>query len=190
MMVLKERLYTADDLWALSHSAEYDEMRLELREGELIVMPPAGIQHGGYASKMDRLIGNFSDQHNLGMTFAAETGFILFTDESGKDTVRAPDVGFVSAARLPEKLPETGYAPFPPDLAVEVVSPNDSADDVQDKVRDYLRAGVRLIWVFYPRSKTVNVHSATGTTTVGIDGVLDGEDVLPGFTLRLGDFFG
>lgn len=189
-MALNERLYTANDLWELSHSSEYNEMRLELREGELIVMPPAGIQYGGYASKLDRMIGNFSDQHHLGMTFAAETDFILFTDESGKDTVRAPDVGFVAAARLPDKLPETGYAPFPPDLAVEVVSPNDSADYLQDKIRDYPRAGVRLIWVVFPRSKTVNVHKLTGMITLGIDDILDGEDVLPGFALRLRDFFG
>jgi Uma2 family endonuclease len=94
----------------------------------------------------------------------------------------------VSAERLPEGLPE-GFIPFAPDLAVEVASPNKSGDDIQDKVLDYLRYGTRAVWYFYPKSRTVNVHTKEGTRTLSEDEFLDGGDVLPGFLLAVRDVF-
>lgn len=187
-MAVLERLYTAEDLWLLSHLPENADKRLELVEGVLIEMPPSGGLHGGTASKSDRRVGNFVEDHQLGYVTAAETGYILFKNPNGKDVVRAPDVGFVAAHRLPDGLPEK-YIPFAPDLAIEVVSPNDSADDIRDRVADYLKYGTRLVWVLYPRSKSAAVHSPTGTYMLDSDGVLDGGDVLPGFKLPLKDVF-
>jgi Uma2 family endonuclease len=161
---------------------------LELVEGVLIEMTPAGGEHGGLASEALRLIANNVRERKLGYTTAAETGYILFKNPNGKDTVRAPDVGFVAAHRLPKGLPSS-YIPCAPDLAVEVVSPNDSAAEIHDKVSDYLRYGTRMVWVFYPTSKSGVAYTPDGAQVVDSDGTLDGGDVLPGFTLALKDIF-
>ncbi len=189
-MVTQERLYTVEDLWRLSHSPEYDEMRLELNEGELIVMSPASGKHGVLAVRFAVVISQYVDANQPGYVTAAETGYILYQnpDPDGKDIVRAPDVGFIAAGRLPEGLPE-GYVPFAPDLAVEVVSPNDDADDLQLKIQQYLRYGTRLIWVAYPKSRTVAAHTPTSVKTFNLNDTLDGGDVLPGFTLAVKDIF-
>lgn len=187
-MAVQEKFYTADDLWVISHLPENDSKRFELSEGILIEMSPAGGKHGGIAGGLFGFVWNFVRQHQLGYITAAETGFILFKNPNGKDIVRAPDVGFIKANRLPEGLP-SGYIPLAPDLAVEVVSPGDDADEVQLKVNQYLRYGTRLIWVAYPKSKTVMVHTPTGSYSVDINGTLDGGDVLPGFKLPVKDIF-
>jgi Uma2 family endonuclease len=190
MMAVQERLYSAADLWGLSHSPDYDEKRLELSEGILVVMTPAGIEHGSFAMKLGYRITAYAETHDLGIVTAAETGYILFTDPDNKDTVRAPDVGFISKARIPETGVPEGYFQGAPDLAVEVVSPNDSADDVQQKVNQYLQYGTRAVWVFYPKSKSIVVHTQTGAKTLHPGDTLDGGDVLPGFTLAISDLLG
>src|SRR5687768_6041758 len=103
---IREKFYSADELWELSHAPENDMRRFELSEGVLIEMSPASLKHGTVALKLGRVVGDFVDEHDLGITTAAETGFILFKNPRGKDTVRAPDVGFVAKARLPEELPD------------------------------------------------------------------------------------
>lgn len=189
-MVVQERFYTAQDLWTLSHLPEYDSRRLELSEGELIEMSPASGKHGVLGGNVLALMWNYVRQNDLGLITTAETGFILYKNPDGRDTVRAPDVGFINAARVPEGgLPEEGYIPVPPDLAVEVVSPSDDAEDLHLKIHQYLKAGTRLVWVFYPKSKSVAVHTPAGAHTVEIGGALDGGDVLPGFSLPLKDVF-
>lgn len=188
-MTIHERLYTVDDLWAISHDPANELRRFELSEGMLIEMTPAGMQHGKYALKFGRRIGNFVDEKKLGETTAAETGYILFKNPAGKDTVRAPDVGFVSAARIPKKGLPDGYFPGAPDLAVEVISPNDEADDVQLRVTQFLKYGTRMVVLVYPKSKTVVVHTPKGSFTLGIDDEFDGRDVLPGFKLPVRDIF-
>lgn len=185
---VQEKLYTAEDLWELSHRPENDSKRFELSEGILIEMSPAGGKHGGIALDLGSFVRSHVKEHNLGYTTAAETGYILFKNPNGKDTVRAPDVGFVAAARLPEGLPD-GYIPFAPDLAIEVVSPGDSADEIEEKVNEYLRYGTRLVWVFYPKTKTVVAHTPTSMKRLDINGTLDGGDVLPGFRLAVREVF-
>jgi Uma2 family endonuclease len=182
-MAVQQKLYTADDLWALSHAG--DDRRYELDEGELIEMSPTGDAHGITAGELLRQIGNFVVENDLGDVTAAETGFTLSTDP---DIVRAPDVGFISKARL---TPLTGkYYPIAPDLAVEVVSPGDSAEQIRRKAAQYLEAGTRLAWFFYPHGKLVDIYRpGQPTETVGIDGVLDGGDVLPGFKLSVREVF-
>jgi Uma2 family endonuclease len=187
-MAIQERVYTADDLWELSHSAEYEDKRLELSEGELIEMSPSGGKHGGIAGKFFLRVGTYVEQNNLGHMTAAETGYILFKNPNGKDTVRAPDVGFVSAHRLPEGLPD-GYVPLAPDLAVEVVSPNDRADEIEGKLRDYLKYGTRMVVFVYPKFQTLKVNTESGVQELGIDDTFDGGDVLPGFKLAVRDIF-
>lgn len=187
-MTTQERLYTPSDLWEISHQLETSAKRYELVEGMLIEMSPAGGEHGDLASELNMQIRMFVKQHRLGKVTAAETGYVLFTDEAGKATVRAPDVGFVAQDRISQRLPK-GYIPFPPDLAIEVVSPNDKPDEIESKISDYLRAGVRLIWHFYLDAKTVRVDSPAGGFRVSESEILDGGDVLPGFSVSVQELF-
>jgi Uma2 family endonuclease len=152
-------------------------------------MSPASFKHGRDALKLGWFITGFVMEHKLGETTAAETGYILFKGPDGKDTVRAPDVGFISAARVPKDGLPDGYFPGAPDLAVEVISPGDEADEVQFKVTQYLKYGTRLIWLIYGKSQTVVAYTPTGSKTFDIDSVLDGGDVLPGFKLAVRDIF-
>ena len=187
-MVVREKYHTADDLWKLSHLPENDAARLELSEGTLIVMAPAGGKHGSLAGEILVAIHQHVKARRLGYVTAAETGYVLHKNPSGRDTVRAPDVGFVQTERLPDGLPD-GYIPFAPDLAVEVASPSESGDDIQQKVEEYLRYGTRAVWYFYPKSQTVNVHTLDGVQTLREGDVLDGGEVLPGFRLNIHEVF-
>jgi Uma2 family endonuclease len=136
--------------------------------------------------RLGHLIFTYVEEHDLGLAVGAETGFLLARNP---DTVRAPDVGFVAKARLPDPIP-IQYFPGPPDLAVEVVSPNDSATSIHDKVLDYLHAGTRLVWVVYPEAQNVVAYASVGEAHIhDVDAVLDGGDVLPGFALPVRDVF-
>jgi len=118
---------------------------------------------------------------------SAETGFLL---ARRPDTVRAPDVAFVSAERLEQARTTRGFFPGPPDLAVEVLSPTDRAGEVHAKVADYLAAGTRLVWVVEPGRHTIRVYrTLLAPKTVGQEATLDGEEVLPGFRLPVSAVF-
>jgi Uma2 family endonuclease len=187
-MTVQEKFYSAEAFRELCNLPEYEGARLELSEGELVEMPPAGGKHGGYVFQIGLPVGMHVNQHKLGYVTAAETGYILHINPDGKDTVRAPDLGFIRAERLPNGLP-AGHIPLAPDFAVEVVSPTDRASEVEKKVAQYLQYGVRLLWIVYPDTKTVVVYTPNGTQRVGIDGTLDGGDVLPGLEIRMRDIF-
>ena len=173
-------IHTAEELERLN----LPNKRTELVRGVLIVREPAGFRHGDVAMAIALAVGTFVRAHGQGRVVAAETGFKLF---SNPDTVRAPDVGFVRSERIPDPLPR-GFAPFAPDLAVEVLSPDDRPGEVLAKVADWLNAGTRLVWVVDPDRRTARVHRADGTLALVPDGgSLDGEDVLPGFSCQLAD---
>ncbi len=182
-MTVQERLYTADDLWALSHAEE--DKRYELDEGVLIEMAPTGDMHGTIALWVGHLIIGYVAAHDLGEVSGAETGYRLSTNP---DIVRAPDVGFIAKARLE---PMTGkYYALAPDLAVEVVSPGDSARQIRHKADQYLMAGTRLVWVIYPEDRLVDVYQPGHDPRPFRPGdTLDGGAVLPGFTLPVKDIF-
>lgn len=186
-MALSEKLISADAFWDLSHSAD-DEMRRELIEGVVYSMSPAGEAHGLIAGDLFGFIWNYVRQHHSGRVTAAETGYVLHKNPDGKDTILAPDVGFVTTERAPAQ-PSKRFVPLAPDLAVEVMSPNDKYPEVAHKIRLYLAHGTRLVWIVDPKYRTVEVHTPNGTTTLTGDATLDGGDVLPGFTLALRDVF-
>jgi Uma2 family endonuclease len=174
------QLMTAEDLMA----NPVPNMCTELVAGHMLVREPPGYRHGYVAARLLVAIANHAIDHRLGMALAAETGFTLFRNP---DTVRAPDVAFIRTARLPDSATR-GYPEFAPDLAVEVLSPSDRAGRVLSKVGDWIDAGSRLVWVVDPERRHARVYRADGTeTSVDPDGVLDGEDVLPGLRIRLAD---
>ena len=187
-MTVQEKLYTVDEFWEIAHLPENDEMRLELVEGVIYTMPPAGGEHGEIAGNLFGLIWNHVKQHQLGHVTAAETGYIIGTNADGKASVRAPDVGFVSYARMPDRMPPK-YVPVPPDLAVEIVSPNDKADEIESKISEYLRACVQMIIFVYPATRSLNVYRGNSMTRLSGDDLLEGEDVLPGFSVPINELF-
>lgn len=161
--------------------------RCELVGGELRMMSPAGSRHGAVTLRIATLLANHVDAHGLGQVFAAETGFILARNP---DTVRAPDVAFVSRCRLEAGLP-TGYFPGPPDLAVEVLSPDDRPAAVAAKTADWLAAGTQLVWIVDPATQSLAAHAADGTITrLTASETAPSGDVVPGFSLALDRVFG
>ena len=177
-------LFTAEELFCLPA----DERRLELVKGKLYEMAPAGGRHGLIAGEIFGLLRNHVRSLGLGQVFAAETGFTL---QRNPDTVRAPDAAFVAQDRMPQGETPDGYLALAPDLAVEVISPNDRPREVREKVADWLNAGTRLVWVIYPSSRTTTVHRPPDSVEeLGAEDVLDGADVVPGFSCVLGELFG
>jgi Uma2 family endonuclease len=186
-MLTQERVYTSQDLWELSQLPENEGKRLYLIDGEIYKMPPAGPLHGATSMKVSAPMTVHVDQHDLGLVFAAETGFDL-----APGTTLAPDASFVAAARLPVPLPNQ-FFPFAPDLAVEVVSPSNRPSAIRKRVEKYLHYGTRLVWVIYPEDRSVDVYRASPegilVQFLNIDDTLDGGDVLPGFKLPVRDIF-
>jgi Uma2 family endonuclease len=136
--------------------------------------------------KILRLIGNHVEAEQLGDTYA-ETGFIV---ERDPDTVKGPDVSFVRSERLATITKPEKHIPFAPDLAVEVISPNDRDDEVEEKVQMWLKAGSPLVWLVDPASRTVVVYRPDAEpVTLREDQEIDGGDVIPGFHCRVADFF-
>ena len=182
-MTLQSRLMTADELIRLPR----DGRRHELVRGELRTMPPAGFEHGDIASLFGLSLGTYVRNRGLGKIVVGDIGFRLTTDP---DTVRAPDVAFVNAERVGAAGRVTGYWPGAPDLVVEVISPNDLYTEVDDKVAEWLEHGARLVFVVNPRRRTVAVHRPSEPVRIlGEGDVLDGEDVVPGWSLPVRDLF-
>ena len=176
------KLVTSDEFLEME-----EPQRGELIRGRVVEMVAPGGTHGRLAMRLARFIGNYAEEHALGEVFAAETGFVL---ERNPDTVRCPDVAFIARGRLAEAMTDK-HIPIPPDLVVEVNSPNDRAGEVLAKVRWWLSRGVRLVWVVDPESETVMAYLPDGAVRlVRREETLDGGDVLPGFEVALGRLFG
>ena len=174
---------TADELLALPSG----RFRYELIRGELKKMAPAGGEHGMIAIDIATLLNQHVKKQNLGRVFAAETGFRLATDP---DTVRAPDTAFVRRTRVEEAGRVKGYWPGAPDLAVEVISPNDLYTDVEGKVTEWLEAGTRMVVVVNPRRRTVTVYRSRSDIAVLTEAdTLEGGDVVPGWSVLVRDLF-
>ena len=158
----------------------------ELVRGELIMMSPAGEEHSQIECNLHLELGAFVRKQGLGRVYMGDAGFLLQRDP---DTVRAPDIAFVRASRT-SAIPHKGYFPGPPDLAVEVCSPNDRPKEIDEKVADYLRLGVDVVWVIDPVKRTVTVHQADAEPqTLTEQDSLSESALLPGFAMPVGDLF-
>lgn len=186
-MSVRERSLTSEAFWEIAQRERRSGRVLELSKGRVIETSPSGGEHGEIGAHLLILLGNFIRERGLGRLTTAETGYILAKSPEG-DTVRAPDIGFISAKRAPEPLPR-GFVPFAPDLVVEIMSPHDRAEDINDKINDYLQAGVGMIVIVSPSSKTVRVETPNDSKRLTIEEVWDGGDVLPGFRLPIRDIF-
>jgi Uma2 family endonuclease len=182
-MAQETRAITADELLLMPD----DGYKYELVEGRLRKMTPAGSLHGVVGMRLASAVLAHVDHNQLGVVFAADTGFKLATNP---DTVRAPDIAFVARERIPAAGIPTAYWPGAPDLAVEVLSPTDVRSEIDEKIDEYLRSGVRLVWFVNPFERRVTVHRRGKRPLVleGHDSV-DGGDVLPGFRYPIARLF-
>ena len=186
-MVAQERLYTAEEFWEIAQQPENADKRLALVDGEIIEMPPSSQVNTVIAGRIGYFLNAVVIPNNLGYVTEADGGFTLT-----EHNARQPDVAFISKKQHPTLDGVT--FPVAPDLAVEVISPSESSNDVLRKVQIYIDAGTRLVWAVYPVDKKVHVWkpSAEGGLNVqifGIDATLESGDVLPGFTLCVRDIF-
>ncbi len=176
-----QTLVTAEELLRLSAEGG----RYELVAGELRTMSPSGGEHRGIAATFTTYLNMHVRAQRLGWVFAAETGFLVTTDP---DTVLAPDVAFVRAERL--GVASNGFHRGAPDLAVEIVSPHDRYIEVAEKVASWLGYGTRMVVVVNPRRRSLAVHrSAVAVWHLTVEDRLDGEDVVPGWSLAVRDLF-
>ncbi len=162
--------------------------RYEIDEGELIIMPPAGFEHGEISAAVVTALQTHVRAHHLGVTLTNEPGFRL---RRGPDTLRAPDVAFVSNERLARVADRRRFSEVPPDLAVEVLSPSDANVDMERKVQQYLAAGVRSVWILDPAAGTLRQIAAGGgeRVTTHPDAIVE-DPVLPGFHASLRELLG
>lgn len=144
-------------------------------------------KHGFLCFVLGKLLDRYAESRGLGRVFVGDAGVLV---ERDPDTVRGPDVGFVRTEHLPPQGEEDGYFETPPDLCVEIVSPTDRWSEITEKVDMFLAAGVTLVWVVDPQAHKAHVfRKGREVRVVGRNDSLDGEDVLPGFTLTLTDAF-
>ena len=154
MSIAAPKLLTAEEFWALPEG----EGKRELVRGEVVEWMPVGGVHGDVATELSMRLRAWAKQGQHGYV-AQEAGYIL---QRNPDVVRAADVSFVQQGRIPETgIPER-YWNLAPDLAIEVVSPSEAAEEIQEKVLDYLGAGTPLVWVVYPRIRQVVAHTPDG----------------------------
>jgi Uma2 family endonuclease len=181
-MATDQQLMTAYELSCLPRG----RARHELVRGELRTMPLATFPEAVPATEIMSSLWRFIDDYRAEKV-VTRVGFQLETDP---DTVRAPDVAYISGERLRAAGDVTGYFPGAPDLAVEVISPTDRYGDVADTVDDWLVHGTRLVFVVNPRWQTITVHRpGRPIRALTVDDTLDGEDVVPGWTLAVRDLF-
>jgi Uma2 family endonuclease len=182
MSTVVDKTYTPEDLLAMPDRKNY-----ELVDGHL-VEKDVSVLSSWVGGKAYRAVDDFATAHQLGWVWHADLGYVCFPDDPGK--VRKPDVSFIRKERMPKGPTSEGYVYIAPDLAVEVLSPNDLAYEVDNKVLEYLDAGVPLVWVINPEARTVRIHRRNGELSwLREQDELLGEDVLPGFRCAVSSLF-
>src|SRR5437867_9872472 len=179
--ITRKKYWTDEELMSLPD----DGHKYELIDGGL-VMTPAGFEHEIIGARLVEILGQFVRRHRLGFVLGSSLGVRLETGD-----LLSPDVSFIDAKMMPElKRAPKGFPHFAPDLAVEILSPHDSKKTLQRKVGKYFHAGTRLVWIINPGDRTVEVHRSVASRHLLHSGdCLDGEDVIPGFTMPISDLF-
>jgi Uma2 family endonuclease len=183
MSIAERQRVTADDLLTMP-----DGERYELIDGQL-VETDMSLESTWIAGMILRLIYQYLDSHPIGRVFPEGASYQCFPDDPNR--VRKPDVSFIRHGRLSANQFQQGHCRVAPDLAVEVVSPNDLHEDLMRKLEDYFAAGVPLVWVVEPDLRCVTVYEAPGQTSRRLRETEDltGGNVLPGFHCRVGELF-
>lgn len=182
MTTTATRFWTDEELLALPK----DGRKREVVNGEMFAMSPASFDHGDAISGIYGPLWAAVRAKRLGNLADGQTGFRLRTGD-----LYCPDIAFVSAKRVAEHRRKGNvFFDGAPDLAVEVLSPSDTLGVLEEKLAQFFAEGMRVAWVVHPRTRTIHVyHSPAHVSVVGMDGFLDGEDVVPGFRLAVADIF-
>ncbi len=173
---------------ALMTVAEFEKLpddgnRHELDEGELIVMPPPETRHGIVQLAVGEALRQAVRKAGGGIV-ASECGFRL-----SPGVVRGPDVAFVSEEKR-SRIPRRGYCEFAPDIAVEILSPNDNAGQLQRKIAQYLAAGTTIVWILDADALTATIYEKSGEfRTLNADDMIDAPALLPGFAVPVRTLF-
>jgi len=177
------RLLTSEDLYQMGDAAE----RFELIAGVLRETEPMGGRHGEIQFELHGPLYLYLRDRRIGRVYTEGTHFLILRDP---DVVLMPDIAFVRTDRLPPDGARDGIMPLAPDLVIEVLSPSNRMTEMSEKISLYQRAGVPLIWLVHPRTRSVTVY-ATGRAPriLHESDTLDGEDILPGFSLPVADLF-
>jgi Uma2 family endonuclease len=166
--------YTPEDLLAMPDGENYELVGGQLVERNM------GAESSWVGGELHARLRQHGKEHGLGWVFPADNGYQCFPH--APSLVRRADVSFIRNGRLPGERPPKGWIKIPPDLAIEVISPNDLIEKLDEKLADYEIAGIPLIWVIHIRSRTVMVYRSDGSVTrLHEDDELSGEDIIPGF---------
>ena len=179
----KPRPITAEELLKL-HS---EGVRGELIRGVLCETMPPGIDHATIVANLTGMLWAFLKRRRIGRLLSGDPGIWV---ERRPDTVRAPDIAFYLPERMALDVSIPGYAEIVPDLAIEVVSPNDTVTEVNDKAKMWVDSGVKLVWVVWPRWHTVEIfRPGENVVELSGDAILEGQDILPGFSTPITEIF-
>jgi Uma2 family endonuclease len=178
----ERKKWTEEELQALPD----DGFNHEVVDGELVMSPKNNPEHGQICMRLAAALHMHVEREKLGATFDSSTGFWM-----ENENCRAPDISFVSKERLRGlKRPSKKFFRFAPDLAVEVLSPNNTRAEIQERLRDFFSSGTRLAWIIDPESKSAEVcYSLEKRKLVGPNGELNGDDVVPEFRFKLAELF-
>ena len=179
---------TVDNYEAVANSPKYGDRPVEVIKGRIVVMPHRTAGYGELLLNIAAVLGNFVEQHSMGRVAAGGVAILLERNESEGDTIRGVDIAYFSHAKAPEPLPYR-VLDLVPDLAIQVMSPDDPFMPVRNKVRQLLGIGCPQVWIVVPDDREVDVHSAAGISTYGEGDTINAGDALPGFEIAVADIF-
>lgn len=176
------KLLTAEEFFLLPD----DGNQHELVRGKVVTMPPPGFLHGVVQFRAGRILDDYARTQPRGI-ITMESGVIT---ERDPDSVRGPDVAYWDVARDRPEDHTVGYLDQAPLLCVEVLSPGNKRQELEDKLLEYFGRGVKMVWIISPEDRTVTVYRQPDQGRVfHHNASLDGEDVLPGFACKVAEFF-
>ncbi len=187
MDTIKQRLMTEDEMMSLSAHQWFEIIR-----GEIVPMSPNGVEHHDIAGNVYDILRMYARKNRLGYVYMDGLIFVLSEDEEGIRESRIPDIGFVRKGRYPKDFDRARPFPGAPDLAIEIVSPSEGADEVMDKVSDYLAAGTEEVWVVYPRQKSLHRYTRQTPDNIRVyhqNDTLEPDTLFPELQIKIADFF-
>lgn len=187
-MVLEKQFVSAEEYLEIVEQPDYDNRKVELVEGDIVDMPLPNPIHAAILATLATKLNIFVTECESGRVLVGDVPFVLKRNAEGRDTLRGLDIAYISEERLPGKLPRSPLH-VAPDLAVEIISPSNKAEDIEKKIEQLLDAGTTLIWIVYPDLQHVVVHTNDGAFKLRDSDALTGGDILPGFEVRVSDIF-
>jgi len=187
-MIVEKQFISADAFYDIIQQPEHADRRVELVEGEIVDMPLPNPIHAAVLTSLSTALNVFVKQQGQGRVLTGDVPFILEQNPEGRDTLRGLDIAYISTERLPGSLPRKPLL-VAPELAVEVISPSNKAEDIEKKTQQLLKAGTALIWIVYPDLQSVAVHTSDTAVRLSQSDMLTGGEVLPNFAIPVREIF-